>query len=71
MQRYGKHFVHRRDRLRRWNGWTRKSPVSRVICRLLAYALRYMEEPFTEINEENIEPAVDKIKSAVLNILSR
>lgn len=49
--------------------YIRERPVSRIICRLLAYVCRNTEEPFTEMNEENTGSAVGKIKSAVLNML--
>lgn len=50
--------------------YIRERPVPRIICRLWAYVPRNTEEPFTEMNEENIRLVVGKIKSTVLNMLS-
>lgn len=44
--------------------------MSGIICRLLAYAPRYMEEPFIGRNKENTGSTVGKIKGAALNVLS-
>ena len=34
------------------NVYIREGPVSRIICRFLAYAAGYTEEPFTEIRKK-------------------